>query len=247
MAKRSTILGNPKCSFDLTGIRSVVVRRFADSSVTDAPFRIITDGGTIASIVGILSAFPRTGIDAKTIDAADERIEADFFRPGSDGSVSRIELLGGRVRSPDGNFLGPEENGQEELRLLLLSKRPEPRYAFKIAGATLIRINDYDHAVSQTDGSAPDRWGEIDDPVTIAEAIALLSEMPEKGEIFASLTGQIPLTEVFFNVPGEEQELRISFYGQALRAPDGSFFAEPSARAKQKELIELLRAALAPH
>jgi len=135
---------------------------------------------------------------------------------------------------------------QEDLRSQQPLERPGPRYTFKVAGATHIRINDYDHAVSQAGGSAPDRSGEIDDPGTIAAAIDLLSELPDKGELFASFTGQIPLTDAFFSVPGEEQELQISFYGQALRALDGSFFAEPSARAKQKALIELLRSSLTP-
>lgn len=227
-------------------VRSVVVTRYEKlTDSRDFPDKkkvaVIRKTETVARLVALVNSLPAHG--TAMIKMGDvEFIHADFHGHYDKPPVA-IELFHGWVQAPDTSFYEglPAE---KEIHEILSQAKPQPKSGLRLARAKSVRVEEFDHAAYANGDSGPNRSVEITDAKTVSALLGLLNRFPLKGEIFASFSAMMPLTQVFF-VEDNGDETVVNYYGTGVSTTDGSFYAGGEGGKLQTEFRGIFMAALA--
>lgn len=98
-----------------------------------------------------------------------------------------------------------------------------------------IIIESYAKMSDQYDSTIVPKKAEINDEPTIARVIELTKALPDKGEIMKKMADG-PMIEV--RLIYSDKVLYFDYYGETVKTPDTSFYANPPK--EQKQLYDLL-------
>ena len=250
MAKHKTeSKSSPAKGFQLKKITTVVAVRYAKMSDAkksrDNPdlqrVSIINDTTTVARLVELVNALPPKGHEM--IDMGDAELIQASFSGHYDDPVTTVKLYAGHVQAPDTSFYAglPEE---KEIYRILSEAKPRPKTGLRVKAAKIVRIEEYDHGFYERSESAPNRLATITNPQTVAELLELLNQMPLTGEIFASHTGGVKTTHVFF-VDDKSEETVVDLLAGGISTTDGSFYAGGKGQELEDKFKKILDAELA--
>ncbi|MBU1077207.1 MAG: hypothetical protein KKH98_07940 [Spirochaetes bacterium] len=106
---------------------------------------------------------------------------------------------------------------------------------FKIPACEKIVLESYKKMSDSRDGKAP-KVREITDKDVLKKILALMNELPDKGEEMIKM-GDVPIINVVLFI-GHDKAVYFTFYQDMVKTPDTSFYSE--APAQEKELYDLL-------